>query len=329
LRMSPSLDGNWLHQASMTVYVGGAELNVATALATWNVPVKYCTALPNHYLSKEIIGYLGEKKIDHSAIYLSGNRIGVYYLPRGKDLKNAGVIYDRAHSSFSELTPGMIDWNKALEDVSWLHFSAISPALNENMVDLCKEALEKASEKKITISVDLNYRSKLWQYGKKPVQVMPELVKYCNVIMGNIWSAADLLGTPVDTNIHDKGSKTAYLEHARESALHIMKRFPVCNTVANTFRFDDDKGIRYYAALDTMSAQFVSKEFSTHLVVDKVGSGDCFMAGLIYGLYEKLGMQEIVNYAASSAFGKLMEHGDATNQDVETIKSRFMQYAQN
>src|SRR4051794_15219285 len=202
LRMSPLRAAQWIHDASMPVYIGGAELNVANALACWQVPVQYCTALPNNTLSVDICSALTTNSIDVSAIHYSGKRIGIYYLPQGTDLKHGGVIYDRAHSSFSELQPGMINWDKELENVSWFHFSAINPALNENVVAVCKEALETAAKKGITISVDLNYRARLWQYGKHPVEEMPALVEHCDVIMGNIWSANALLGVPVDADIH-------------------------------------------------------------------------------------------------------------------------------
>lgn len=307
----------------MPVYVGGAELNVATALARWGLPVQYCTAVPDNYLSQEIIISVQEKNIDVSAIQFLGSRIGTYYLPRGADLKNAGVIYDRACSSFSELKPGVIDWEKVLSNTSWLHFSAISPALNENVQQTCKEALETASKKGITISVDLNYRSKLWKYGKKPIEVMPELVQHCHVIMGNIWAANDLLGIPLQQNIHDKKSKEAYLLHAKETSLAIMKQFQKCKVVANTFRFDNREGIHYYASLDKKEEQFVSTEFTTDKVVDKVGSGDCFMAGLIYGLYNDHSLQDTINYAAAAAIGKLQEKGDATAQTAKMIKAKL------
>jgi len=146
LRMSPDIKGEWIKNSSMSVYIGGAELNVVNALAKWNVPVQYCTATPNIYLSKAIIESLQQNNIDISKIIFSGDRIGAYYLAQGTDLKNAGVIYDRAHSSFSALQPGTIDWDEMLKDADWFHFSAISPALNENVAVVCKEALEVASK---------------------------------------------------------------------------------------------------------------------------------------------------------------------------------------
>src|SRR5215467_6253310 len=140
LRMSPALQGEWLSKATMPVYLGGAELNVATALSHWDIPVKYCSAAPDNYLSREVVSELGKRGIDTSALHYSGNRIGIYFLPQGADLKHVSVIYDRAFSSFSELKPGMIRWEEILTNVSWFHFSAISAALNKNVADVCEEA---------------------------------------------------------------------------------------------------------------------------------------------------------------------------------------------
>lgn len=324
LRLSPVLQGEWLRQHNISAFVGGAELNVATALAKWNTPVMYCSALPDNYLSQEIITELQQKRIDTSAFCFHGNRIGIYYLPQGADLKNAGVIYDRAKSSFAELKPGMIDWNKVLNNVSWFHFSAISPAISQDAADVCEEALKAASAKGITISVDLNYRSKLWQYGKKPHEVMPSLVQYCDVIMGNIWSANTLLDIEVDEDVHDNPSKEAYLSHSKKASIAIQKKFSKCTAIANTFRFDDKQhGIRYFTALFQNGTQVSSAEFFAEKIIDKVGSGDCFMAGLIYGLYHKQSLQETVDFATSAAYGKFFEIGDVTNQDVAVIAERL------
>jgi len=327
LRLSPQLNGEWIRKNNMPVFVGGAELNVATALARWEVPVSYFTVLPDHYLSKEIIVSVSEKKIDTSKIRFSGNRIGTYYLPQGADLKNAGVIYDRAHSSFWELEPGQIDWEKILAGVSWFHFSAISPALNEKVALVCREGAKAASDKGIKVSIDLNYRSKLWQYGKQPPAIMNGLVQYCDIVMGNIWSADALLGISVDADIHDKKSKQAYLEHARRTAMQIMKSNPKTKAVANTFRFGEGKGIRYYASLDTQEGQFVSEEFVTDSIIDQVGSGDTFMAGLIYGNYKGHTLQQVIEFAAAAAFNKLFIKGDATTASVEEIRKGHMNYA--
>nr|WP_242689255.1 sugar kinase [Pedobacter sp. SYSU D00535] len=301
------------------LYMGGAEANTATALAGWNVPVKYCSVLPDNFMSEYIIDYLEYRGIYTSSILLSGDRVGVYYLDRGADLKSS-VIYDRDRSSFSELKRGMIDWDKVFRDVSWFNLTAISPALNANVADVCLEALEAASRKNITTSIDLNYRSRLWKYGKEPIEVMPSLVQHCDLVMGNIWSANSLLGTSVDEKIHETGTREAYLEHARATSLEIVDKFPRCKSVANTFRFDSDsQNLLYYTSLFTGGEQYNSKEFRTTGVIDRSGSGDCFMAGLIYGFYNKHNPQDVVDYATAAAFGKLQEQGDATDQDVFTV----------
>lgn len=310
----------------MPTYVGGAELNVATALAKWEVPSKYWTALPDNALSHDLIQYMDEKKIDSSSVHFSGNRIGVYYLPQGSDLKNAGVIYDRAYSSFSELQIGTIDWDKALEDVSWLHFSAINPALNTNVAALCLELLRVASQKRITISLDLNFRAKLWKYGKEPVDVMPELAQYCDLIMGNIWAANKLLGIPLNDSMLVSGSKAGYLDHGLLTSEALIKKFPKVKNVANTFRFDAGEGeILYYATLYNQGQMHVSSEIKADGIKDKIGSGDCFMAGLIYGFHHQHDPKRIIHFASAAAVGKMYETSDATNQTIQSIQSNETQ----
>jgi 2-dehydro-3-deoxygluconokinase len=216
----------------------------------------------------------------------------------------------------------MIDWDRVLQDVEWFNFSAISPALNQNVADACLEALKEASKRGIKISVDLNYRARLWKYGKQPVEIMPHLVQYCDVVMGNLWSANTLLGIAVDENIHAHKSKQAYLDHAKATSENIIRQFPKCDTVANTFRFDGAADhILYYTTLYNEGQLYVSREFTADYVVDRSGSGDCYMAGLIYGLYNHHSSEQLLNYATAAAFGKLQEMGDATGQDVLTVNT--------
>lgn len=320
LRLSPSAEGDWLQQHMLPAFVGGAEANVATALALWDQPVGYCTALPDNFLSKQLSAYLQKKNIDTSSIHYSGNRVGVYYLQQGTDVKNAGVIFDRAGSSFSQLQKGMIDWDKIFNGITWFHFSAIAASLTKSAAEVCEEALQAASSKGITISLDLNYRNKLWQYGKQPIDIMPMLTKYCDVVMGNLWSANVMLGIPLDDSLIKTNSKKTYLEQAVNTSKAIQERFPKVKTVANTFRFDCNEGIQYYTALYN-GELFVSAEYSSDKVLDKVGSGDCFMAGLIYGMNNGHAPQQTLDFATAAAYNKLFIKGDTTNQTVNDIKS--------
>lgn len=326
LRITPDADGEWLKENSLPVFVGGAELNVATALSLWDVPSRYFTALPKNGMSTQLISFLDEKNIDTSSIFYHGKRVGLYFLTKGQDLKHDALIYDRANSAFAELTTGLIDWDKVLDGVTWFHFSAICPAISQQAADVCREALEAASRKGITISVDLNYRAKLWQYGKQPIDVMPELAQYCDLIMGNIWAAERMLGVKVDELVTESGQKSLYVKEAQKSSEEIIKQFPKCKAVANTFRFttEDNTNIDYYTVLYTDGKPHVSGEYFAETIVDKVGSGDCYMAGLIYGFYNNYEPQETVDFATAAAFTKLFVNSDATNRSVDFIQQAII-----
>ncbi len=326
LRMSPQLPTTWIQEASIPVYLGGAEFNVAAALSAWKNQVKYISALPENSMANAILMEIEQMGIDASAIQRSGDRIGIYFLPQGADLKNAGVIYDRAGSSFAGMQPGTIDWNTLLKDCDFFHFSAISPALNETSAAICLEAVQAAAALGLTISVDLNYRSKLWKYGKAPQDLMPALVHYCHLVMGNIWSANSLLGAPLDNKKIAAGTKQAYLEQATETAAYIRQLAPSCKWVANTFRFDQPQGIDYYASLDTVDEQAVSARWSIDQIVDRVGSGDCFMAGLIHGWINDWKPETTLNLAAAAAVGKLQEKGDFTRQTLASIHQKIAEH---
>lgn len=186
LRISPDTSTNWVESGLLPFHVGGAELNVATALARWGLPSAYSSAMPDNTICRDIATHLQSKHIDVSRMHWSGERLGIYYLPKGKDVKNAGVVYDRAGSSFATLSLEGIDWDAFFFQVEWFHFSAICPAINQQAADICLAALKQAKARNVKISLDLNYRAKLWKYGKTPLEVMPALAEYCDLIMGNI-----------------------------------------------------------------------------------------------------------------------------------------------
>jgi 2-dehydro-3-deoxygluconokinase len=325
LRICPDADGEWLHENNLPFYVGGAELNVATALALWELPSKYFTVLPANHMSAQIISYLQKKNIDTGPVFFDGQRIGLYFLTKGRDMKHNALIYDRAYSAFAELEPGMVNWDMVLDNVSWFHFSAICPAVSEKAAAVCLEVLEAASKKNITISVDLNYRAKLWQYGKLPGEIMPQLVQHCHLVMGNIWAAETMLGIPVAADIHIASEKNVYLDAAQKASQQIMAQYTKCEVVANTFRFDGGDEINYYTTLYTGTQFYHSSHYQTSRIVDKVGSGDCYMAGLIYGFFTDMSPAETLEFATAAAFEKLFVEGDATNKTVNEIKEAIKQ----
>lgn len=319
LRMSPELNGKWINDASIPFYIGGAELNVATALAKWDVPVKYCTAIPDNYLTAEILKELSQKNIDVSSVLLGGERLGMYFLPQGADLKNAGVIYDRANSSFWNIKPGMLNWDNLLADCNWLHLSAVSPALNPDTAAVCAEAINAARQNNMVVSIDLNYRSKLWQYGTPPPAIMVPMVEQCDVVMGNIWSAQQLLG--IDSPVQEsKGLSKEELVTAAEFSMQLLQqRFPRVKHIAYTFRLEEENfGVLHHEGITNISSSYPLED-----VVDKVGSGDCFMAALIYGIVNHSSADDIVNRAALAAVGKMKEKGDATKQRMIDIEQKM------
>lgn len=321
LRYSPRSSGQWINDSTMPVYVGGAELNVAMALAGWGIPVRYFSAFPDNYLSRDIINHLKHKGINVSSITISGQRIGTYYLEQGAGLRDRGVIYDRAGSSFSMLQEKDIDWDKLFEGVSWFHFSAISPALGPEAASLCKRAVEEASSRNIFISVDLNYREKLWNWGVSPTEIIPGLVGHCSFIMGNPWAVEKMLGIP--NPLKDGCSYGEYQIAAENISTSVMQKFPRCNRVAFTFRVDNTTGLNYSGTL-MVDDQFVSSMvFYGENIIDRVGSGDCFMAGLIYSDLRKFRPDEMINFAAAAAFDKLFIPGDSTTSTVEKIRKIY------
>ena len=323
LRICPDAEGSWIKENNLPFYIGGAELNVATALSLWGMPSAYMTALPKNAMTEQLVDYIDDLGIDHSAIQYQGERVGLYYLHKGKDLKNSSVIYDRKYSSFSTLKTGEINWEEVFKDVSWFHFSAICPAVSLAAAEVCEEALKEASARNITISIDLNYRALLWKYGKEPVAVLPALAKYCHVIMGNIWAAETMFGIPVPEGLMEKDN---YLEQAEKTSRIIQENFPACKAVANTFRFDEHGGVKYYTTLFTEGTLHVSKQYSAEKIVDKVGSGDCYMAGLIYGFYQGKSPIETLAFATAAAFTKLFVASDATNLKPAALIEQATKY---
>lgn len=299
---------------SVTVYPGGSEANVVASLAQWGMPCSYVSRIPDHELAHSALATLRAHGVDTSQCLFGGDRLGLYFLLSADGLSKGEVIYDRKYSSFSQLAPGMVDWDALLAGHTWLHWSALTPGLNQGLADTCLEMLQAASRKGMTISVDLNYRNKLWNYGKAPLEVMPELVGYCDVVMGNIWAANKMLGTAVSDSLTRDTPPGTYFEHAQLAARELFGAFPQCKHIANTFRFMDSPSHNLlYGTYHTRQGDYMSAICETDVVQDRIGSGDAFMAGLIYALAGEKEPQQVVETATGAGFQKLFAKGDFGN----------------
>lgn len=302
----------------LEIFPGGSEANVAAGLAQMGSNAAYGSAFPQNALSEEILKILNTVGVKTDKSLHIGDRIGTYILMSANGLSKGEVIYDRKYSSFSQLTIADIDVNKLLDGVTWLHWTALTPALNQNMADLMDTLLQEAASRNITISVDLNYRNRLWQYGKQPIDVMPQLVAHCDVVMGNIWAANKMLGTDVNDTLDRNTPQDTYLTAARESAEQVFEKYPKCKHVAYTFRFMDGPNHNlFYGTYHTPTEHVSSEIMETFEVIDRIGSGDAFMAGYIHALVNNMTAQEVIDTATGAGFQKLFVKGDFGNGKIK------------
>ncbi|MBB4079583.1 2-dehydro-3-deoxygluconokinase [Lewinella aquimaris] len=274
MRLTTPRHQRFRQASNLEVEYGGGESNVAVSLANYGQQVRFVSRLPDNDLGECAIRSLRAAGIDTSYIVRGGKRLGIYFLETGAVQRPSKVIYDREDSSMATLSSGDIDWDRTFDKVSWFHWSGITPAVSASAAAVCLEACRAAAERGITISVDLNHRSKLWQYGKTPAEVMPELVELCDVIVGGSYEAERYFGIEVE----DKEDFTPLAKALRQ-------RFPKARHIVTTLRDSISASHNTYTALlwdgDTLHS---SPTYELTHIVDRVGGGDSFMGGLIHGL---------------------------------------------
>jgi 2-dehydro-3-deoxygluconokinase len=299
---------------------GGGEANVAVSLANYGMDVDFVTRLPKNDIAQACIMDLKRYGVGVNHIIRGGERMGIYFLETGAVSRGSKVIYDRAHSSVSEIKPGMIDWDKVLEGATWFHWTGITPAISQGAADVCLEGIKKANEKGITVSCDLNYRKNLWNYGKKAAEVMPELVAGTDVILGNEEDAAMVLG------IHPEGIDvtSGHVEAAAYKSVseQIMKSFPRCRLVITTLRGSISANHNSWAGvLWDGNTLYESRQYQITHIVDRVGGGDSFMGGLIYGLLTYSDdHQKALEFAVAASCLKHTIYGDFNQVTVDEVE---------
>ncbi len=299
---------------------GGGEANVAVSLANYGLDVKFVTRLPENDMADAAIKELRGLGVDTSDIARGGERMGIYFLEAGAVSRASKVVYDRSHSAIADIESGMIDWDQVFDGVSWFHWTGITPAISEGAAKVCMEAIKAANDKGITVSTDLNYRKNLWKYGKTAAEVMPELVSGCDIILGNEEDAAMAL------NIHPDGVDVTAGHVEAEAYLSVsqklMKQFPRCKKVITTLRGSVSASHNSWSGvLYDGNELYKAPNYEITHIVDRVGGGDSFMGGLIYGLLTYPDDdQKALNFAVAASCLKHTITGDYNRVTVEEVE---------
>ena len=297
---------------------GGGEANVAVSLANFGLDAEYLTVLPDNAIADACIRELRSFSVGTGRIRRGEGRMGIYYLEGGANQLPSKVVYDRAYSAIALAKPGDIDWDKALEGVDWFHITGITPALSETAMELSLESVKAAREKNVTVSCDLNFRKNLWKYGKKAPEVMGELAGYVDVAVANEEDCQKSLGIKVDVDV-----ESGQLDTSRYEALSaaVLKQYPNMKMIAITLRESrsaDSNG--WSACLNDRENFYLSRKYEIRDIVDRVGGGDSFAAGLIYGLNTYAGKQDALEFAVAASCLKHSIIGDFNRVGVSDVE---------
>ncbi len=321
---SPGFE-RFFQSPSLEATFGGGEANVAASLANFGLEAAFVTALPANPLGDAANRALRALGVDTSYITRQGERVGIYFLETGANQRPSNVVYDRANSSISTATVADFDWAAIFGAAGWFHITGITPALSEPAAELALTAVQKAQEFGVTVSCDYNFRKKLWQYGKTAPEVMGKLVKFVDVGIANEEDCQRSLGVSVDAEDWESAVHSGELDSARYEALakKMFATFPNLKYQAITLRESYSASHNGWSACLYNGADFfVSRRFDITDIVDRVGGGDSFAAGLIYALHTGMADAEALEYAVAASCLKHSILGDinlATVAEVERL----------
>ena len=319
LRLKPPNWERFFQSPLLEATFGGGEANVAVGLARFGLDVAYVSVIPDNPIGDACIGELKKQGVDTALIVRKGNRLGIYFLEAGANQRPSKVIYDRSHSAIAEAKPGDINWDKVFNGASWFHITGITPAISLSASELSLEAVKKAREKGITVSCDLNFRKNLWKYGKSAPEVMGELVKYVDIALGNEEDCQKSLGIKVEINVESGKFQT---EKYRELTDNVLSLYSNIKKIAITLRESHSANYNGWSAvLNNRKEFFISKKYEIHNIVDRVGGGDTFSAGLIYGFNNLNSDKEALEFAVAASCLKHSIPGDLPLLSVEEVES--------
>ncbi len=316
LRLSTERHLRFSQAKTFSANYGGGEFNVAVSLANYGVDTEFVTRLPDNEIGHTALQEIRKMNVSAQNISFGGDRLGIYFLETGAGSRGSNVIYDRANSSIATIPKGTFDWPKIFEGKTGFHWSGITAAISEQAATECLEAIKAAHALGLTVSCDLNYRSKLWKYGKKPSDIMPEMLRYCHVVLGDIDTAYLMLGLEkVNPEYTDENS---LLNHYSKLKTHC----PELKIAATTLRYSVSASHQRIGGI-LYDGQTIYKAAVKEVtpVVDRVGTGDAFMGGLLYGLISNSGNhQRTIDFAVAACCLKHTIVGDynlATLTEIE------------
>lgn len=297
---------------------GGGEANVAVSLAQFGVDAHYVTRLPKNEIAEACIGELKKNGVKTDSIVRGGERIGIYFLETGASQRPSKVIYDRAHSAIAEIAPGMVDWKKVFEGAKWFHVTGITPALSNPASDATVEAVTVARRMGLTVSCDLNYRKKLWT-REQAEKVMSKVMQNVEVAIANEEDAEMVFGIKAgETDVHAGKLEVAKYQSVGEQ---VMKRFPSVKKVAITLRESLSASDNNWSAVVWDGSTFYQSRKYSIRIVDRVGGGDSFGAGVIYGLVTGKSTQDSLEFAVAASCLKHTIPGDFNSVSLSEVES--------
>ena len=323
LRLSPPGYYRLQQTNSFDVVFGGAEANVSVSLANYGEEAAFVCAIPKNPIGDACLNSLRWFGVDTSMAPRQGERLGIYYCEKGASMRPSKVVYDRKYSAMSAVKPGDFDWDKILADATWLHWTGITPAISQGAADVCLEAIQAANRLGVTVSCDLNYRKNLWKYGKTASEVMPALVEGCDVILGNEEDAEKVFG--IKPEGFDVTATKGEVNAAEFESVcrQLMARFPRAKKVIITLRGSINANHNTWGGvLFDGEKLYQSPRYDITHIVDRVGGGDSFMGGLIYGLLTWTGDdQKALDFAVAASCLKHTIFGDFNQVTVAEVEN--------
>ncbi|HOM63063.1 MAG TPA: sugar kinase [Dysgonamonadaceae bacterium] len=312
----------FLQTDTLNATFGGGEANVAVSLANYGIPVEFVTRLPENEIADWCLADLRKYNVGTSYVLRGGNRVGIYFLETGAVARPSKVVYDRAHSSIAEVQKGMFDWKEILKEARWFHWTGITPALSQGAADVCLEAIETANEMGVTVSCDLNYRKNLWKYGKKASEIMPQLVAGCDLILGNEEDAEKVFGIKPEGFELEKTGGEINAAQFESVCRQLMKKFPRARKIIITLRGSINANHNTWGGCLFSDKLYQSRRYDITHIVDRVGGGDSFMGGLIYGLIAYPDDdQKALDFAVAASSLKHTIYGDFNMVSVKEVEN--------